>query len=99
MNAQNAYTIYGKENEKHTTPFCDMPGRGCVDCAWFKENSKIQCSKIIDQWDEFGDVAMNPETECIEKEWNGFPAGTHREEIWHWFEETYRISVNDLLYP
>ena len=32
-------------------------------------------------WAEIGDVPMNPETECIEVEWHGFPAGTHREEI------------------
>lgn len=44
-------------------------------------------------WSEFGDVPMDPETECIESEWHGFPAGTHREIIWHWFEETYDVSV------
>ena len=49
-------------------------------------------------WDEFGDIPMNPETECIETEWHGFPAGTHREEIWHWFERYYDISVHDLMF-
>ena len=44
-------------------------------------------------WNEFGDVAMNPETECIENSWHGFPAVTHREEIWKWFEETFHVSV------
>ena len=44
-------------------------------------------------WCEFGDIPMNPETECIESEWNGFPVGTHREEIWHWFEEAFDVSV------
>lgn len=80
----------------HETPVCDlMP---CVQCAGYMPNRKVNCSKIVDQWNEFGDVPMNPETECIESEWNGFPAGTHREEIWHWFEETYDISVHDLMY-
>ena len=51
-------------------------------------------------WTEFGDIPMDPETECIEQSWHGFPAGTHREEIWHWFEETFQISVaEDLMYP
>ena len=51
-------------------------------------------------WTEFGDIPMNPETECIEQAWHGFSAGTHREEIWHWFEETFQISVaEDLMYP
>ena len=43
---------------------------------------------------------MNPETECIEQAWHGFSAGTHREEIWHcwhWFEETFQISVAQAL--
>lgn len=44
-------------------------------------------------WVEFGDVAMDTDTECIESSWHGFPAGTHREEIWNWFEETFHVSV------
>lgn len=44
-------------------------------------------------WGRFGDVPMNPETEKIEEEWNSFPAGTWREDIWHWFEDTFSISV------
>lgn len=50
-------------------------------------------------WNRFGDVPMNPETEEIECYWNGFDEGTHREEIWHWFEETFRVSVaEDLMH-
>lgn len=49
-------------------------------------------------WYEFGNIPMNPETEEIEEEWNGFPMGTHREEIWNWFEEYFGISVVDLMY-
>lgn len=48
---------------------------------------------IKNLWLEFGDVPMNPETECIDEEWNGFATGTHREEVWSWFEETYGVSV------
>lgn len=36
---------------------------------------------------------MNPETECLEDSWHGFVAGTHREEVWHWFEETFEVSL------
>lgn len=53
---------------------------------------------VKDLWDEFGEVPINPETECIEEEWNGFPAGTFREEIWYWFEETFNIPVYELMY-
>lgn len=49
-------------------------------------------------WKQFGDVAMNPETEEIEESFLSFPAGTHREEIWHWFDERYSKGVAALLY-
>lgn len=48
-------------------------------------------------WEEFGEIPMDPETECIEQSWHGFPSGTHREKIWHWFEETFQISVAEAL--
>lgn len=57
---------------------------------------KRRCEEISaakELWMEFGDVPMNPETEEIEEEWHGFPAGTFREDIWHWFEETFNVSV------
>ena len=54
------------------------------------EKSITKAKKL---WKDFGNVSMNPETECIEEEWNGFPTGTHREEIWHWFEEMFDLSV------
>lgn len=44
-------------------------------------------------WMEFGDIPMDLETECIERHWHRFLAGTYREEIWHWFEETFQVSV------
>ena len=50
----------------------------------------VQAKKL---WEQFEDVPMNPETECIESDWKGFPTGTNREEIWHWFEEQFNISV------
>lgn len=43
-------------------------------------------------WGELGDIAID-EQERIEDAWHGFPAGTPRESIWHWFEETYPVSV------
>ena len=48
---------------------------------------------VKELWMEFGEIPMDAETECIEEEWHGFSAGTHREEIWHWFEETFNVSV------
>lgn len=50
---------------------------------------------VKDLWEDFGEIPMNPETEKIEESWHGFPSGTYREEIWHWFEETFDISVTE----
>ena len=55
-----------------------------------KQNRIIQAKAL---WKEFGDISMNPETECIKEAWWRFPVGTHREEIWHWFKETFHVSV------
>lgn len=49
-------------------------------------------------WVEFGDLPMNPDTEEIEAPFLGFPAGTNREDIWHWFDERHSKGVSYLLY-
>lgn len=48
-------------------------------------------------WAEFEDVPMNPETECMDEPFLGFPAGTHREGIWRWFDERHSQGVAYLL--
>ncbi len=47
----------------------------------------------LELWHRFGNVPINQDTEEIEEEWNGFLRGTFREDIWHWFEETFYVSV------
>ena len=49
-------------------------------------------------WQAFSDVPMNPEAEKIEAPFLHFPAGTDREEIWHWFDERHSKGVAWLLY-
>lgn len=45
-------------------------------------------------WKTLEDVLVD-EDERITRKWGYFEKGTHREEIWHWFEETFGISVGD----
>lgn len=52
---------------------------------------------VSNLWEEFGEVPMSPDTEEIEEDWNGFLSGTHREDIWRWFEETFSVSVAELM--
>jgi hypothetical protein len=43
-------------------------------------------------WGMLGDVAVD-EDDCIESTFLNFDVGTDRTEIWHWFEETFDVSV------
>lgn len=62
------------------------------------ETLRDRDEELEELWSRFGDVPMNPETECIEEPFLGFPAGTNREEIWHWFDRRHSKGVAYLLY-
>lgn len=47
-------------------------------------------------WDELEDVPVD-ENECIDIDWHGWNKGTHREEIWHWFDEQHSKGVGWLM--
>ena len=49
-------------------------------------------------WTQFGAIPMDPETERMEDDFLCFPRGTHREEIWHWFDKRHSKGVVYLLY-
>lgn len=61
-----------------------------------KEEYRDRCIEAV--WDVFEDIAMNPETECIEEPFWFFHVGTHREEIWEWFDNAHSKGVHWLLY-
>ena len=54
-------------------------------------------AELKELWDEFGDVPMNPETECIDTPWFIFSSGAYREDIWYWFDERYSTGVAGLM--
>ena len=49
-------------------------------------------------WKELGNVPVDLDG-LIEIPFLHFDALTDREEIWHWFENTFDIAVHDLMYP
>jgi hypothetical protein len=54
--------------------------------------------KLGSLWDSLGNETID-EDECIERKWHIFPKGTHREDIWHWFEDQDKnFSVANHLY-
>lgn len=61
--------------------------------------SLVKTDKELESlWREFTDIPMDPVTECIEAPFLDFPASTHREEVWHWFDERHSKGVYYLLY-
>ena len=47
-------------------------------------------------WEKLGDIPTNEDDE-IDEDFMDFKKGTHREEIWFWFEETYNVSVTQMM--
>ncbi len=47
-------------------------------------------------WEELGEIPINDDGEILSR-FIDFPPGTHREEIWRWFEEELGVSVVDLM--
>ncbi len=58
----------------------------------------VRDRELEELWEGFADVPMDPETEEMEEPFLHFPAGTNREEIWHWFDERHSKGVVYLLY-
>lgn len=58
---------------------------------------EAQDALLEELWARFGDIPMDPETETMEEDFLDFPHGTHREDIWHWFDERYSKGVAHLL--
>lgn len=61
----------------------------CVGNEEISENVKVL-------WAKLGDVPINS-LEEIDEPFEDFPVGTHRGEIWMWFEEHHRAPVYKLM--
>lgn len=83
--------IINNLSDKFETLYCDADWNELNYC---NEIEKFTNKEIaLELWHRFGNVPLNPDTEEIEEEWNGFPAETFREDIWKWFERTFGVSV------
>lgn len=47
-------------------------------------------------WEEFGTPV--DDKECLEEPFLHFPKGTHREKVWHWFDDRHSKGVAWLMY-
>ena len=84
-------------NELHRTipynDYCTVM-EGLQDIETLRDRDE----ELEELWHRFGDVPMDPETECIEEQFMGWGPGVHREEIWHWFDRRHSKGVAYLLY-
>ena len=58
---------------------------------------RVSDREIEKLWEELTDVPIDEE-ECLDIDWRDWPKGTHREEIWHWFDEHHSKGVAWLMY-
>ncbi len=68
----------------------------CDKCGYSDAGAKFNVT-AKELWEEFDNVPINAETECIESPWFVFSAGTSYQKIWTWFEKAFGVSVHDLM--
>lgn len=57
-----------------------------------KGNKRLEEAKKL--WEKLGDIPVDErEGQYIDEEFLDFPIGTDREDIWHWFESEFNVSV------
>lgn len=57
---------------------------------------KYDDNELEAMWDGLEDIPID-ENECLDIDWNGFSKGTHREDIWYWFDMQHTKGVGWLM--
>lgn len=58
---------------------------------------EFEDEELLMLWQMLGDVPVN-DMDQVEEEFLGFPEGTEKEEVWHWFDERYSGGVVKLMF-
>ena len=61
-----------------------------------KADSSFDEKEVEKLWGFLGEMPVNDDDE-IEEDFLDFQEGTHKEEIWHWFDEVYPDGVRRLM--
>lgn len=59
-------------------------------------HGEYEPKELVRLWIAFGDIPID-DRDLIEEQFLGFPAGTNRFDIWHWFDERYPGGVHTLI--
>lgn len=78
---------------------CNTPYNTTLESAVDKAIKELcmDDEKLEFLWEEFGDVLVDDD-ECILDDFLGFECGTHREAVWHWFDERCSGGVAKLMF-
>lgn len=63
--------------------------------------SKYNDGEVESLWDTLSDVPFDEDSDgelILAVDWEMFPKGTSRDDIWHWFDEHHSKGVWFLLY-
>ena len=52
---------------------------------------------VEDLWEKLGNIPVD-DYGITDLQFLNFPPGTDREDIWHWFEDTFNVSVAKLMH-
>lgn len=58
-----------------------------------RDSRRDEALKVAKElWEELSEVIVD-ENDCLESDWNIFPKGTSKIDIWHWFEAYFGVSI------
>ncbi len=63
-----------------------------IEGHYLMHDDMLEALSYEQLWEMLGDIPTDDD-EDIEEGFLDFPIGTHRYEIWHWFEKTFDISI------
>jgi hypothetical protein len=81
-------TTTAKNRKDHLNSIKEaLTGEPCTDLTMAKK-----------MWKSFGEAVVDDD-DCLVYEWERFPIGTDKFEVWKWIEKTYNVSIIKDLEP
>ncbi len=84
----------GQETQIYIPSLCPSCNGSSIELC--DTSRKYDDEELVQLWLLFGDIPIDDD-DNIEEEFLGFPAGTDRFDIWHWFDERYPGGVHTLI--
>lgn len=82
------------DNHRFSLPDSYINDSLTLPLSYFAEKTDLASAQVL--WFELGNVPVD-ENANLDEEFLWFKKGTDREEVWHWIEEHYDLSVAEML--